>query len=157
MSFFRKIGNIFKKGAQGTRNLFTKGAQEVKGAVTRSAESIGGSAGGLGGSMVGMELGGPLGAIVGGAIGSQLGQRTAQEIGKATAPKREQITTKPVHQNVNNLNQKINPIVGQYKNPRPILGQNGAGQRVMYNEQEKKNDLEKVRVKNKEEQKQKFV
>jgi hypothetical protein len=95
MSFFRKLGRVFRKGASEAGHLFKKGASEVKGAITRGAHSIGSGLGGMGGVAIGTELGGPVGGLIGGVIGSQLGGRTAQQLGKLTAPHRN-ITTKPI-------------------------------------------------------------
>lgn len=164
MSFFRKafrsVGHVFSKGGKEVAGVFRKGGNTIArglGGLTGSA--LGGAIGGAVGSLVGPE-GSLAGAAVGKLIGGVAGSEGASRIEEATRRRKGgstqgQVVT-AVQRNIERSgSQPINPVVAKYKNPRPILGKDGAGQRRMMTDKDKENELEKLRVQRKE--KRQFV
>ena len=164
MSFFRKafrsVGHVFSKGAKEVSGVFRKGGNTIArglGGLTGSAlgAGIGGAIGSLAGpegSLAGAAVGRIIGGVAGGEGASRIEEATRRRKGGAT---QGQVVT-AVQRNIERSgSQPINPVVAKYKNPRPILGKDGAGQRRMMTDKDKENELEKLRVQRKE--KRQFV
>lgn len=124
---FRHVGSIFKKGTNEVGSVFRKGGHSIaRGLGSMAGAGLGAEIAGGIATAVAPELVVPAMAV-GGLIGKTAGAEGAGRIEATTrglVSGKGKFTTKP---NRNNLNSKINPIVAKYKNPRPILGKDGAG------------------------------
>jgi hypothetical protein len=162
MSFFRKafrsVGNVFSKGASEVAGVFRKGGNTIArglGGLTGSA--LGGAIGGALGSAIGPE-GSLAGAAVGRIIGGVAGGEGASRIEEATRRPKGGATQGQLVTAVQSNHERAGSVpinVPRLPAPRPILGRDGAGQRRMVTDKDKENELEKLRVQQKN--KQQFV